>query len=156
MKTLLFAFIILLLAFLAWPFTAIYRLDQALAANDRHTLERLVDIESIQEQIKRKMNKNVDSTIGNVSNGFVEWLQNGIQQLGSDAIESMVNLDWAMTQLRSKNQDNLQGGFLDHLSYAFFDSPDSLLLRIGELGEDPVHARLTLHKTEWRISAIYN
>lgn len=156
MKTLLFAFILLLLAFLAWPFTAIYRLDQALAANDRQTVELLVDIESIQQQIKRKMNKNVESTIGDVSNSFVEWLQNGIQRLGNDAIESMVNLDWTMEQLRSKNPDIHQGGFIEHLSYAFFDGPDSLLLRIGELDENPVHARLTLQKTEWRISAIYN
>ena len=156
MKTLLFAFIILLLAFLAWPFTAIYRLDQALIENDRQALERLVDVESIQQQIKRKMNKNVESTIGDVSNSFVEWLQNGIQDLGNDAIESMVNLDWVLTQLRAKNPDNRRGGFIDHLSYAFFDGHDSLLLRIGELGENPVHARLTLQNTEWRISAIYN
>ncbi|MEN8178519.1 MAG: DUF2939 domain-containing protein [Pseudomonadota bacterium] len=156
MKTLLFAFIILLLAFLAWPFTVIYRLDQALAANDRQTVERLVDIESIQQQIKRKMNKNVESTIGDVSNSFVEWLQNGVQRLGNDAIESMVDLDWAITQLRSKNPDIRRGGYIEHLSYAFFDGPDSLLLRIGELGENPVHARLTLQKTQWRISAIYN
>ena len=81
MKTLLFAFIILLLAFLAWPFTAIYRLDQALVANDRQAVAHLVDIESIQQQIKRKMNKNVESTIGDVSNSFVEWLQNGVQRL---------------------------------------------------------------------------
>ena len=68
----------------------------------------------------------------------------------------MVNLDWAMAQLRSKNPDSQQDGFIDQLSYAFFDSPDSLLLRIGELGEDPVHARLTLQNAAWRITAIYN
>lgn len=156
MKTLLFAVIVLLLAFLAWPYTAIYRLDQALAANNLAAIDRLVDIESIQQQIKRKMNKNVESSIGDVSNSFVEWLQNGIQRLGNDAIESMVNLEWAMTQLRSKNPDSRYGGFYDHLTYAFFDGPDSLLLRIGELDNDPVHARLTLHDLQWRITAIYN
>ena len=156
MKTLLFACIVLLLAFLAWPFTAVYRLDQALAANDLAAVEQLVDIESIQQQIKRKMNKDVESSIGEVSNSFVDWLQNGIQRLGNDAIESMVNLDWAMAQLRSKNPDRRKGGFLDQLSYAFFDGPDSLLLRIGELDDNPVHARLTLQDMHWRITAIYN
>jgi hypothetical protein len=86
----------------------------------------------------------------------VEWLQTGLQQLGSGAIESMVNIDWAVTQLRSHNVDPSQGGFFDHLSYAFFDGPDSMLLRIGELDESPVHAHLTLQGTEWRITAIYN
>ena len=156
MKTLLSAFILLLLGFLAWPFATIYLLDQALQANDYQTIERLVDVRSIQQQIKKKMNKEVESTIGDVSNSFVEWLQTGLQRLGSGAIESMVNIDWAMTQLRSHNPDPSQGGFFDHLSYAFFDGPDSLLLRIGELDESPVHARLTLQGTEWRITAIYN
>jgi hypothetical protein len=156
MKTLLVAFIILLSAFLAWPYTVIYRLDKALAENDREAAANLIDIDAIRQQIKRKMNKNVESTIGDVSNDFVDWLQNGIQRLGNDAIDNMVNLDWAMGQLRSKNPDPRQGGFMQHLSYAFFDGPDSLLLRIGELDDDPVHARLTLHDTSWRITAIYN
>jgi hypothetical protein len=156
MKLFLYAFILLLAAFLVWPFTVIYRLDQALQDNDRQALEQLVDIESIQLQIKRKMNKEVESTIGDVSNSFVEWLQNGIQRLGNDAIESMVTLEWVIGQFRSQNPDPRHGGFLEHLSYAFFDGPDSLLLRIGELGENPVHARLTLQELKWRITAIYN
>ena len=156
MKLLLYAFVLLLLGFLAWPFTVIYRLDQALQTNDREAIEQLVDIESIQLQIKRKMNKEVESSIGDVSNSFVEWLQNGIQRLGNDAIENMVNTDWVISELRSHNADPRQGGFMEHLSYAFFDGPDSLLLRIGELDDNPVHARLTLNNLEWRITAIYN
>jgi hypothetical protein len=156
MKSLLYAFIILLLAFLAWPFATIYRLDKALQENDYQAIDQMVDIGSIQRQIKQKMNKEVESTIGDVSNSFVEWLQNGIQELGNDAIENMVNQDWAIAQLRSHNADTHVGGFIDHLSYAFFDGPDSLLLRIGELDDNPVHARLTLQEMQWRITAIYN
>ena len=156
MKLLLYAFVLLLLAFLAWPFTVIYRLDQALQTNDRQVIEQLVDIESIQLQIKRKMNKEVESSIGDVSNDFVAWLQNGLQRLGDNAIDQLVTTDWVLAQLRSHNPDPRRGGFFQHLTYAFFDSPDSLLLRIGELGDNPVHARLSLQKLEWRINAIYN
>jgi hypothetical protein len=156
MKFLLYAFVVLLLGFLAWPFSVIYRLDQALQTNDREAIEQLVDIGSIQQQIKRKMNKEVESSIGDVSNSFVVWLQDGIQRLGNDAIDHMVTVDWAIAELRSHNTDPRQGGFMDHLSYAFFDGPDSVLLRIGELDDDPVHARLTLSHLTWRITAIYN
>ena len=156
MKTLLFAVLALLLGFLAWPYTAVYRLDQALQKDDRRAIEQLLDIQSIQQQIKRKMNKEVESSIGDVSNSFVDWLQKGIQRLGNDAIDSLVNLDWAISQFRSHNPDRQRGGFLRHLDHAFFDGPDSLLLRIGELDENPVHARLTLRGTQWRITAIYN
>jgi hypothetical protein len=156
MKTLLVAFFLLLLGFLAWPFVSVYQLNQALETNDTAAIEELIDIESVKQEIKRKMNKEVESSIGEVSNGFVEWLQNGIQRLGSNAVEQMVGTQWAISQLRSHNPDRLRGGFLDQLSYAFFDGPDSLLLRIGELGDKPVHARLSLQGTQWRITAIYN
>ena len=156
MKLLLYAIVLLLLGFLAWPFTVIYRLDQALETNDRQAIEQLVDIKSIQQQIKRKMNKEVESSIGDVSNSFVEWLQNGIQRLGNDAIERMVTTDWVLSELRSHNPDPRQGGFMDQLTYAFFDGPDSLLLRVGDLDDNPVHARLTLRDLAWRITAIYN
>jgi len=156
MKLLSYAFVLLLLGFLVWPYTVIYRLDQALQVNDREAIDQLVDIASIQKQIKRKMNKEVESSIGDVSNSFVEWLQNGIQRLGNDAIERMVTTDWVIAELRSHNADPRQGGFRKHLSYAFFDGPDSLLLRIGDLDDNPVHARLSLRDLEWRITAIYN
>jgi hypothetical protein len=156
MKLLSYAFVLLLLGFLVWPYTVIYRLDQALQVNDREAIDQLVDIASIQKQIKRKMNKEVESSIGDVSNSFVEWLQDGIQRMGNDAIERMVNIDWVVAELRSHNADPHLGGFMKHLSYAFFDGPDSLLLRIGDLDDNPVHARLTLSDLQWRITAIYN
>ncbi len=135
MKLLLYAVILLLLAFLVWPFTVIYRLDQALQTNDRVVIDRLVDIQSIQLQIKRKMNKEVESTIGDVSNSFVEWLQNGIQRLGNDAIEHMVNTDWVLVQLRSHNPDPRVGGFIG--------PPRLCLLRCSG---QPVAA----HRRSWR------
>lgn len=156
MKLFLYALILLLLTFLVWPYTVIYRLDRAMQTDDREAIVQLVDIDSIQQQIKRKMNKDVETTIGDVSNSFVEWLQNGIQRLGNDAIENLVTTDWVLAELRSHNPDIRHGGFIGQLRYAFFDGADSLLLRIGDLDDNPVHARLTLNGLEWRITAIYN
>jgi hypothetical protein len=153
LASLLFALII---AFLVWPYTAIYRLDQALQMHHRQTLNEMVDIESVRDQIKRKLNKNLDSSIGSVSNSFVDWLQDGIQKLGADAIDTLVDTDWVAAQLRSHNPDPDEGGFYSELTYAFFDGPDRLLLRIGDLDDHPVHVRLSLQGTEWRITAVYN
>lgn len=156
MKALASLLILSILAFLIWPYTAIYRLDRALTQNHRTTLSEMIDIQSVRSQIKRKLNKNLESSIGNVSNSFIDWLQDGIQKLGADAVDEMVNTDWVVRQLRSHNADPSQGGFYPQLSYAFFDGPDRLLLRIGELGENPVHAHLKLDGARWRITAVYN
>lgn len=45
---------------------------------------------------------------------------------------------------------------MKRMTYAFFDGPDRLLLRIGELDENPVHAHLSLQGLQWRITAVYN
>jgi hypothetical protein len=156
MKALASLLLLFILAFLIWPYTAVYRLDRALTLNHRLTISEMIDIESVRSQIKRKLNKNLESSIGNVSNSFVDWVQDGIQRLGADAIDEMVNTEWVVTQLRSHNPDPTQGGFYKQLSYAFFDGPDRLLLRIGDLDDNPVHAHLKLQGTEWRITAIYN
>jgi hypothetical protein len=156
MKALASLLFILLAAFLIWPYTAIYRIDQALEKHHRQALEEMVDIESIRDQIKRKLNKNLESSIGEVSNSFIDWLQGGIQQLGADAIDEMVDAKWVASQLRSHNSNPNDGGFMDHLTYAFFDGPDRMLLRIGDLDNRPVHAHLQLQGARWRITAIYN
>jgi len=156
MKTLISMLLLVLIAYLVWPFTTLYRLDLALQQDDRAQLAELIDLSAVQAEIKHKMNKEMESSIGEVSGSFVEWLQSGIQRLGSDAIDQMVDLQWAIQQFRSHNPDPRQGGLLKQLDYAFFDGPNSLLLRIGELGERPVHARLTREGGEWRITAIYN
>lgn len=156
MKALLFAFVLLLIAYLAWPYTAVYKLDKALKYDDDVEIEQLIDLASIQMQIKNKMNKELESSIGDVSNGFIDWLQSGIQRFGSDAIESMVDRDWVKAQLRSHSANQYRGGFRKELSYAFFDGPDSFLLRIGELGDNPVHVQLGLQELHWRVIAIYN
>jgi hypothetical protein len=156
MKALLLSLTLLLGAFLAWPYTAVYRLEQALVENDHLVLQQMIDVEAVREQIKRKLNKNVESNIGDVSNGFIDWLQNGIQRLGSNAVDDMVDLDWVVRQLRAHNSQFDRGGVYDELTYAFFDGPDRLLLRIGDLDESPVHAHLSLQGTSWRITAVYN
>jgi hypothetical protein len=156
MKALASLIFLFILAFLIWPYTAVYRLDQALAHHHRQTLAEMVDIESVREQIKRRLNKNLESSIGDVSNSFVDWVQDGIRKLGADAIDQMVDTNWVAAQLRSHNPNPNEGGFFNQLSYAFFDSPDRLLLRVGDLNDHPVHAHLKLQGTSWRITAVYN
>ncbi|MCU7890283.1 MAG: DUF2939 domain-containing protein [Candidatus Thiodiazotropha sp. (ex Ustalcina ferruginea)] len=156
MKSFFAVVILIAIAFLIWPYTIVYRLDQALQQNDQQALTELIDVEAVREQIKRKLNKNVKSSIGDVSNGFIDWLQNGIQRLGGDAVEQMVDISWVVTQLRVHNRNPEQGGFLDRMTYAFYDGPDRLLLRIGDWDNKPVHAHLSLQGTHWRITAVYN
>jgi hypothetical protein len=156
MKALVIAIFFILAAYLIWPFTVLLQLERAMLQDDRAAVAQIIDVNSLRDQIKRRMNKEVQSSIGEVSNGFVDWLQNGLRRLGADAVDKLVTLDWALFQLRAHNENPQHGGYIDQLTYAFFDGPDRLLLRVGELDGHPVHAHLTLKNAKWRITSIYN
>jgi hypothetical protein len=156
MKTIIAILVLFLAAYVAWPYYYVWRLDQAVILNDRAELTLLVDIEAVRDQIKRRLNKEVDSSVGEVSNAFVDWLQSGIQRMGSEAVERMVTLDWVRDQLLSKAGPGHPPGFMDQISHAFFYRPDGFLVRIGGLGEEPVHFHMSLQGVTWRMTALYN
>jgi hypothetical protein len=156
MKTLISLTILLACAYTAWPYYHVWRLDQAIVLGDRQAMSQLVDLDSVREQIKRRLNKEVNSSVGDVSNAFVDWLQDGIRRMGDQAVDNLVTLEWVREQLLSKNRPGDTPGFIDRIDYAFFDRPDGFLIRIGELDEDPVHLRLNLRDFAWRVGAVYN
>jgi hypothetical protein len=156
MKTLVALLLLGLMGYVAWPYYHVWSLEQAVVRDDREALARLVDLPAVKEQIKRRLNKEVDSSVGEVSNAFVDWLQDGIRRMGSDAVDRLVTLEWVRGQLLSKTPSTATPGFVDAISYAFFDRPNGFLVRIGRLGEDPVHFRLSLQGGGWRMTALYN
>jgi hypothetical protein len=156
MKAFIVFLLLFLAAFVAWPYYHVWRLDQAVVQNDRRELAELVEIKAVRKEIERRLNKEVNSAVGEVSNAFVDWLQDGIRRMGAEAVNRLVTLEWVREQLLSKTGPQDPPGFIDQISYAFFDSPTGFLVRIGELGEEPVHFRLSLHAGAWRMTALYN
>lgn len=155
-KLLLTSLLLLLTAYIAWPYATLYQLNQAVSQSDMASLDRLVDLGAIRTEIKNKMNKEVDSAVGEVSSHFIAWLQDGIRRLGSGAVDGLVNMEWVRQQLIIRRSDNKEAPFINEISYAFFDSPTGFLVRIGRLGDNPVHFRLTLQQMQWRVTAVYN
>ncbi len=141
-----------LLLYLAWPYFTLWQLDQALVSGDAAALDRLVDLAAVRDEIKRKLNKDSTSAIGDLSDPFIRWLEAGIQTAGSGAVDQLVTLDWVRDQLLT---DVAGKGLLARLSFAFFDAPNGFRLTIDGSGGNPVHARLTLGKAAWRVSALY-
>ena len=150
------ALLMLCFAYLAWPYYVLRQLNTALVTADMAALGQLVDLPAVRREIVKKLNKDVDSAVGEVSNAFVDWLQDGIRRLGSGAVDRLVTLDWVRAQLLARTPASSDQGFLPLMSYAFFDAYDRFFVRIGELGDAPVHFRMRLEGIEGRVSAVYN
>jgi len=143
----------LLLAFLAWPYVTLWRLDRALTRDDPEMLAALIDLPAIREEIQHRLNKESASTIGPVSDDFVVWLERAIRRNGKDAIEHQVDLQWVRIRLLSHSAPGK--GLWSALTCAFFDDPLHFSLRMGAPSQSPVYARLSLQRSGWRLTAVY-
>ena len=157
MKLLRIPLLLLLLAYIAWPYVTILRLDRALTNNDLTSLEHLVDLEAVQQELKERMDQGLHGAVGREKNPMLDFIRGGISQLGGSAIQQMVTMEWVRDKLLSKADRGSEGApsWLGAVGFAFFESYDRVLIRVGRLGADPVHVRLRLRDWDWRVVAVY-
>ena len=150
----LLALAALLLAYLVWPYTSLWRLDRAVRADDAEALAALIDLDAVRGEIKKKLNKDASSRIGPISDRFIGWLQTGIQSLGSAAIDRLVTLEWVREQLLIHSPGGGADGFLAEVTYAFFDADGRFRVRIGPPDDGPVRLSLERQGLNWRLAAL--
>jgi hypothetical protein len=141
------------LVYLAWPYLALWGLSRAVASPDPEALSNRVDLAAVRGEIRRKLNKDSPSAIGRVSDPFIQWLERGIQRLGTGALDELVTLDWVRELLNGQSQPGQ--GFLPRVSYAFFDAPGGFAVRLDAPDRPPLHFRMTLDGVRWMVTAVY-
>lgn len=152
--------------YLVSPYLTLWKLNVTSVNGPTAELDRLVDIEQVRDQIERRLNKDRDSVIDDVSDAFIDWIQEGIRGNGPEALAHAVTLGWLRQLLLTHAQAS--DGFWPAISYAFYDSPTHFRVEIGErveLGErlatagetqpPPVHLRLSRTWLGWRVIAAY-
>ena len=136
-----------------WPYVNLWRLNEMILSEPPSALSRLVDIDSVRAQILRRLNKDEQSSIGMVSDPFIEWIEQGLRTAGNETLQQSVSLAWLHALLsRHVTGDR---GFLPAVGYAFFDPPDGFLVRIDSPDQAPVYLRMELGLLGWRIGAVY-
>lgn len=146
--------IALLLLYLASPYVTLWRLSGALVADDREALAAMVDLEAIRDELRRRLNKEAESRIGPLSDGFIDWLEQGIRRNGVAAIEHQVTLDWVRERLLAHSPPD--SGLWPALEYAFFDHPLHVTVRLGDGGGSSVVGGLGLGIRGWRLTSLYD
>ncbi|MEA3640919.1 MAG: DUF2939 domain-containing protein [Lamprobacter sp.] len=88
------------------------------------------------------------------------WLANNFKQLGDAALDQAINLDWARSTLVAASQraDDPAGpnssNFISAVDFAFFESWDRFVIRLGKLGAAPTFVTLSLQGHQWLITDI--
>jgi len=143
-----------LLAYLLWPYVTLWRLDAAVRSADPKALDALVDLAAVRDEIKRKLNKDEQSSIERLSDPFIAWLQAGIRTQGNAAVDRLVTLDWVRERLLARNAPG-ETGFLGRVSRAYLDAPDGVRVSIGPADANPIWVRMELQGFSWRVTAVY-
>lgn len=150
------------LLFALWPFVTVFRLDGALAKPDlqssTQSLAPLVNLPAIQAQYKSRLGNTVDAWLpsGGDSDEIIGWLAKNLQHLGDSALDQAITLEWVRDSLReamlraAPQQDSL----LAAVDFAFFESWNRFVIRLGKLGANPTHLVLSLEGYRWQLTDI--
>lgn len=147
------------LAFGAYPYVAIFQLDQALSGKDSQTLGRLVNLQAIRDQRKQELQRDTNRLIGEGKDDVTAFFREGARMLTDTAVNQIIDEKWLRTRLRRDGQAGdvePYPSLISSLNYAFFDSWNSFLMRQGELGDDPVHVKMAFADWKWRVVAVYD
>lgn len=152
--------------YLISPYAALWRLNRTVVNGPTSALAPLVDIDAVREQVQRRLNKEQESRIGEVSDAFIDWIQHNIRHYHADPVAQTIDLKW-LRELLLRHSEG-EAGFWPSLSYAFYASPTSFKVRIGHApspgephsdppgdGPPPVHLRLERGLLRWRVSTAY-
>ncbi len=147
---------VLVLAFVAWPYFQLNRLGRAIDNNDELELRRLIDVEAIRHEFKTIIDQNIEGVTQRYDNPIVRFMRGGVKELSGSALDS-VDLAWARDTLFAARQDSGGGGFqlLGGFSFAFFETPTRFLVRAGRLGRDPIHLYMTMRDWKWQVTAVF-
>lgn len=158
MRFLAYLVLFALIAFGIWPYYTVFRLDDALGKEDTAELATMIDLAAIRANYRSRIEAGTDAVLPpGDPNSVVGWLRQNIDRLGSSALDQAITVPWARDTLReavTRATKQSPPYLLAAIDFAFFESFDRFLIRIGELGKGATHVRLTRSGTEWKVTDI--
>lgn len=156
--------IVVVLLYALWPYVTVFRLNGALAEPNAQAsvqaLTPLIDLPAIQAQYKSRLGNRVDTWLpsGGDSDEIIGWLSKNLQHLGDSALNQAITPDWVRTSIREAMQRAAPPGktdsFLAAVDFAFFESWNRFVIRLGKLGANPTHLVLKLEGYRWQLTDI--
>ena len=117
-----------------------------------------MDLPAIRANYKQRLASGADAMFPSADpDSVMNWIRQNVERLGESALEQAITLDWvrdtlrnAVTQATGQTPPYLLAG----IDFAFFESYNRFLIRIGDLGQGATHVRLSLVGSEWKITDI--
>ena len=158
MRYLVYLLLFALVVFGVWPYYYVFKLDGALGQEDTTELATLVDLPAIRRNFKARVTAGADQLLPVTDpKSTMGWIRLNLERLGDSALDQAITVPWVRETLRQAVTEATHQSppfLLSGIDFAFFESYNRFLIRIGDLGRNPTHVRLTLEGTEWKITDI--
>ena len=158
-----YAVILALVAFGLWPYMSIFHLDSALRQPDATTaLTPYVNLTAVQAHYKKRLNNTVDTFVPtsqghSQSDQVLNWVMSNVRQLGDSALQQAITLDWVRTTLNEAAEQataERPASFMSAIDFAFFESWDRVVIRLGALDRRPTYVILSLQSRQWQVTDV--
>ncbi len=152
----LFLLVLAVLAYVAWPYYTLWRLDQALTGNDLSGLVKRLDLTAIRRHFHQLWEQHIAGVAEQFDNPVFRFLRGGVKEVGAAAFDA-IDASWVRERLLTAQVIEaapprpVLGGF----AFACFERPTRFLVRAGALGKNPVHLYLSLQGCQWRVTAVF-
>lgn len=159
MKFVITLVLAVLVAFVSWPYYHLYKLDHALGVSDLDQLAPLVDLPKVRDHIQQRMDHSIESLSGGQQpeDSLLGTLQSKIKEWTGQAVGGVIGLEQVRDLLRDSARSHTTESppyFISAVDFAFFESPGSFLIRLGDIGEDPDYVRMEMEAGRWVVTDV--
>jgi hypothetical protein len=140
-----------------WPYYSILQIDQALRSSQPALqIEPYVDLVTLQSQYQQRFGNTLDhiTPSGTEADPVINWLTTTVRNLGAATVSQVVTTEWLINVLNSaivnvSGQTNTR--LFEVIDFAFFESWDRFVVRIGALDQQPTYLILKPMGQYWKI-----
>lgn len=146
---------LLLLAVLLYgsiPYYSLYRLNHALVVNDQLQMNKYIDLSQIRTQYKESLRIDQSGQEG----AFSRMFRGTANSMSAMTVDQLVTVDWVRQKLSRAERDQIGQSMFERLDHAFFEGANTFLVRLGTLGEEPLHLIFRREGLVWRLSALHS
>lgn len=145
MRLIVFLVFVVGVAFVAWPYFDLMRLERAVREGDSAALSGFIDLAAVQASMDRG------------PAGTRQPATRSPAKAGSRVPEEAAALDWVRETMLARQAPADLDSLFPGVSFAFFETPTRFMVRFGELGSGALHlyTELSLVHGRWRVTGIY-
>jgi Protein of unknown function (DUF2939) len=156
-KPILAAALAIGVAYAAYPYVTLYRLDNAIHAGDAATLRTLVDWPAVREGIKEDICDNVTDAPEVPSGGKLPAFgASFVRGIATNSVDQQITAEGLVGMTHHHTTGLAPQASALQVNWAFFSDPTNFIVSVDASGQpEPIKLQLSLKDATWQVTRIW-